>query len=427
MTKKARKILFLICFCLFILIAPSVVFYSQGYRFDINPPAGGKKITQTGGLFLKIVPKQVEVFIDEKLEKRTDFFFGSILIENLLPRKYKIEVRKEGYHSWEKSLEIKEKEVAEVKSIVLFPENPDFTILSREVKSFWFSPDQEKIILSEMSSPTGGEESWSLKLYDLEKNVKSHLIDEKDISKTGVNLFDLNFLPDSNKILLEVGMKEQIKYFTLELDKISPVLIEEEPPSPPVENVTAYQKFNNDIYYLDNSGYLFKNEERITEAAFKILPETEYELNIFPENIFLREGKALYLLNVDLKTSEKFFEPIKSIKISPDLNKLLYFSDYEAWILFLKDYDPSTVHRAGDRVFLVRLSEKIGDCFWLNSDYLIYNAADKIKIAEIDDRDRINIINIAEFKNPEIFWNQFNKKLYILSEGNLYQSENLSP
>ena len=86
MTERTRTILFLICLFLFLLIAPVTIFYSQGYRFDID----SKKITQTGGLFLKIEPKQVEIYINGKLKKKTDFFFGSALIENLLPRKYKI-------------------------------------------------------------------------------------------------------------------------------------------------------------------------------------------------------------------------------------------------------------------------------------------------------------------------------------------------
>ncbi|GAI49198.1 unnamed protein product, partial [marine sediment metagenome] len=48
-----------------------------------------------------------------------------------------------------------------------------------------------------------------------------------------------------------------------------------------------------------------------------------------------------------------------------------------------------------------------------------------IKIAEIDDRDRINVVDIAEFENPKIFWNKNDKKLYVLSEENLYVSESL--
>ena len=132
MTKRTRTILFLICLFLFLLIAPLAIFYSQGYRFDFD----SKKITQTGGLFLKVFPKSAEIYLDGKLKKKTDFFFGSILIENLLPKKYKIEIKKEGYFTWEKNLEIREKEVTEAKNVILFPENSNFTILTKGVKKF---------------------------------------------------------------------------------------------------------------------------------------------------------------------------------------------------------------------------------------------------------------------------------------------------
>ena len=221
MTKKTRTILFSICLFLFLLIAPSAIFYSQGYRFDFD----SKKITQTGGLFLKVFPKSAEIYLDGKLKKKTDFFFGSILIENLLPKKYKIEIKKEGYFAWEKNLEIKEREVTEAKNVILFPENPNFIILTKGVKKFWLPPDQKKIILLEE-----GEAGWALKIYDLERKVKSHLISEDDVYLAGADLLDLEFSEDSKEISLEIGMKEQLKYFHLELDKVPPVLTEIEPP-----------------------------------------------------------------------------------------------------------------------------------------------------------------------------------------------------
>jgi hypothetical protein len=458
MTKRTRTILFLICLFLFLLIAPSAILYSQGYRIDINPPASGIKITQTGGLFLKAEPRQVKVFIDGKLKKKTDFFFGSVLIENLLPKKYKIQIKKDGYYPWEKNLEIREKEVTEAKNIVLIPENPNFNILTDKVKDFWFSPDERKIILLEENPPAGGEQGWALKLYNLERDVKSHLIDElsfissfrsareideKDISQEKVKLLSLKFSSNSKEIFLEVGMEEQLKYFTLEIDKMPPVLAEGEEPLPPFEDVLTYKAIGQDIYYLNNLGYLFKNpsiakgedegeafidyEEQLTEKPFPVKPETKYTLEILQDFIFLRESQTLYQFNPDSKSFEKFFEPIKDLKISPDYKKIVYFSDCEIWILFIKNGESSPIHQSGERVFLIRLSEKIKDVLWLNSNYLVFNAGTKLKIAEIDDRDKINIVNVAEFKTPEIFWNQLDKKLYVLSDGIFYQSESLLP
>jgi len=418
MTKKTRLILFLIFLILFILIGPVVVLYSQGYRFDFEK----KSLTQTGGFFLKALPKQAEIYINDKLVKKTDFFFGSALVENLLPKRYKVTVKKEGYHPWEKELEIKEKKVTEAKNIILFPKNPVFNILTKNVEDFWVSPDEKKIILYEKNN-----EGWVLKLYDLEKNIKSHLIDEKDISqKSTADFLDLEWSKDSKEIYLNVGIGEQEKSFTLKLDKIPPQLIERGI-TPIPEDIITSQTFNGDIYSLDKFGYLLKNGEKITENPFPVKPEIKYELNIFPEYIFLKEIDTLYLFNPDLKSFEKFFEGINNLKISPDNKKMVYFSNSEIWVLFLRENISQPEKKAGQKVFIIRLSEKIRDVFLLNSDYLIFNSGNNLKIVEIDDRDRINIINLAEFENPEIFFNQTDKKLYLLSEGNLYSSEKLLP
>jgi len=242
MKKKSRTILFIICIFLFVLVAPVAILYSQGYRIDFEE----NKISQTGGLYFKILPKQAEVYLGCELEKKTDFFFGSALIENLLPGEYQIEVKKEGYHSWQKTLEIKEKQVAEAKNIVLFPEDPGIKVLIREVEDFWFSPDQKKIILLEEdkpSSPTSlsPEESsvkeksqygWALKLYETEKNIKSHLIDKTIISLGIVELLDVEFSEDSKEITLKVGVDETIKHYNLNLEQFPIRLIAASPPPP---------------------------------------------------------------------------------------------------------------------------------------------------------------------------------------------------
>ncbi|MDI6603044.1 MAG: hypothetical protein QME57_02925 [Patescibacteria group bacterium] len=418
MTKKTRTILFLIFLFLFLLIAPATILYSLGYRFDFE----NKKLTQTGGFFLKSEPKKVEIYIDRKLAKKTDFFFGSALVENLLPKKYKIEVKKEGYLTWEKKLEIREKEVSEVKNLVLFPKNLNFNILTKGVENFWFSPDEKKIVLEETE-----EQGWALKLYDLEKKIKSHLISEKEISQKGTDLMNLDFSEDSKELYLKIGMEEQEKTFILKLDKL-PLQLVEKKIIPTPENILASQKQNQDVYYLDNSGYVFKNELKVNKIPFPVQSETKYTLKIFQDFLFLIEGENLYLFSPDSKSFEKFFERINNLKISPDNKKLVFFSNSEIWILFLKD---EGMKKAGEKLFINRFSEKIDDIFWLNSDYLIFNSGNNLKIVEIDDRDRIQTWDITPppnfggEPNPEIYFNGSNRKLYILSQGNLFVSERL--
>ena len=362
MRKRTRTILFFSFAFIFILFAPAVVLYSQGYRFDFEK----RKITQTGAIFLQAEPKQAEIYLNGKLFKKTDFFFGSALLENLLPGDHKITLKKEGYYLWEKNLEVKEKQVTEVKNIILTTSKAEFKILSENTEDFWISPDGKKAIF--LDGP-------DLKLYDLEKNVKSHLINIPDF-------LSLEWSPDSKEVFLNTANEQS---FTLKLDK-TPIIPEKRTVSKKPENV----------------------------------------LLILGDYTFSREGKTLYFFNNNSQAFEKLLEGVKDLKTSPDNKKLVFFSDSEIWIFYLKDKTDMPAKKAGERQFLVRLSEKIGDVFWLDNDYFIFNAGNEIKVSETDERDRINMANLENFENPKIFWNLTDGKLYILSGKSLLSSDKLN-
>lgn len=446
MTHKTRTILFLVLLILFLIAAPLTVLYCLGWRFDWEK----KSFFQPGMFYLKAWPKNCQVYINDEQIEKTDFFFGSILIENLMPKKYNVEIKKEGFHSWIKILEAKNGEVAEAKNIVLIPKNPDFKQITRGVKLFFFSPDEKKIILKE-EELSSGKTVWSLKLFEIDKNVKSQLINEEDILENA-ELLGLKFSPDSKKILLKIGLKEKVNYYLLEIDKTPLVLTSlgllEKPeefflPSPLKKEVVALNISGDDVYYLDDSGFLFKNEVKLNLIPHEIKKETKYEITASGSNILLQEDNILYIFNQDTKSFQKLFEPIKNFRFSPDSQKLAYFTDYEIWVLFLEKNNEQPQKEADDQLFITRFSEKIDDVFWYTNHYLIFNSGDKIKIAELDDRDKINIVDLAEFssvaknyggsseafgeggKNPEIFWS--NKKLYLLSEETLYVSAELTP
>ncbi|MBI2625221.1 MAG: hypothetical protein HYW70_02730 [Candidatus Nealsonbacteria bacterium] len=279
MQKSFKKALFVILAVSFLITTPSIILYSQGYRFDFEQ----KKLVQTGAFYFKTRPDNAEVFVSGKPKKKTSFLFGNALIENLLPKNYEIEIQKEGYFPWKKNLPIKEKMVTEIKNIVLFPENPEFSLLDENGKEFWFS------------------------LLEKEK---------------------------SNN-----GTTKKIK---------------------------------------------------------------------------------------DAKTKD-ILDEAKGFMFSPDNKKVAYFNDYEIWLYFLEEDLGQPRHEAKEKVFLTRFSEKIGNVFWADNYYLLFNAGDKIKISETDTRDGLNIIDLTEFKDPKIFFSQGDNRLYVLSEGKVFASKKLLP
>jgi hypothetical protein len=502
MTKKTKKILFLILGLLFLITSSLVVFYSFGWRFNWKT----KKITKTGLFYFKALPKNSQIYLNGELKKKTDFFFGSALIDNLLPGKYEIEIKKEGYFAWKKTLEIKEKQATEAKNIILTPQNPKFAEISEKTENVFFSPDNKKIILEEVSNADQNQisdkENWALKLFEPNKNLKSGLINQRDISQEENRLLGLKFSPDSKRVLLKIKFippsrrnlsnknqnlikKEDIVYYLLEIDKSPAVLtplkflkantekiffnpqdqeklfvlsrstltnLKETAQSqisqinkelseinlkggktglPSLKNIIDCSISNSRIYCLDNAGFLLKTnlsfggEEKLNSAPLSFQGE-KYKIIGLNHEAVLQEEKTLYWLKKN-KSVQKISDSAGGFKLSPDSKKLAFFNNYEIWILFLeKKYDQPPKEK-GEKLFLTRFSEKIDKLFWLTNNYLIFNSGNKIKIAEIDDRDKINIIEIARFQNPKIYWNKNNNKLYVLSAKKLYASQTLIP
>ena len=461
MTKRIRTILFFICVFSFLIIAPSLILYSQGYRLDFEK----RKIVKTGAFYFKIIPRGAKVFVDGKLKKKTDFFFGSAFIENLFPKKYFVEIQKPEYQSWKKNLEIKEAQVTEAKNIVLIPEKLDLKLLEKEVKDFFYSPDERKIVLKK-EILVNEEKGWSLKVYEPEREIKSHLVDEKEISEKEVSLLNLIWSPDSERLILEVEIEEEKKYFLLDLKESPPLLneldflegievlslhptdpkklfftkakedtlalfegdIEKESEEVVLEDVITYEISGGNIFWLSKEGFLQKSDfsgksQKMNREPIPLKEEGSYQIDILNSKIFLREDEQLFLFDDNSRELKEIGNKIKSLKISADSKKICLQNNFEIWLLFLKAGLGQPEKEAGSKLFLTRFSEKIGQVFWWTSHYLLFNTGSKIKIIEIDDRDEIQIWDLSDFEDPEIYFSQKDKRLYILSRSNLFFSE----
>ncbi len=238
MNKKSKKTLFLACLIFFLIAAPAILFYCLGYRIDFL----GKSIVKTGALYLKIIPKQAQIFLDDKIKEKTDLFFGIALIENLLPQDYRLKIEKQGYQAWKKTLTVKEGRATEAKNIALVPEKLDLEILNENVVDFWFSPNNQKIILKEkIFDEQHIEKGWNLKLLDAENKIKipifavnerkeennSSPLPEQTKKETSAAHFEqegillnLKWSENSKKILLKTKLDGKEQYFLFGLETI---------------------------------------------------------------------------------------------------------------------------------------------------------------------------------------------------------------
>lgn len=471
MTKKIRNTIFVFLVILFLIVAPLTVLYALGWRFDLED----KKIYQTGIFYLRVWPKNVEVHINGELEDKTDIFFGSLLVNNVIPKQYNIEIKKEGYHPWQKNLAIEKKEVTEVNNITLIPNQVELKPILNNIAELYFRED--RIITKEIN-----DETWELKLFDPGRNIKSHIISQKDISKNPVEILDLKLSSDGRKILLETKVKSKIAYYLIDIS-LSPAKIKEldylesfknsgsigihqiyfwpknndklliiqsikerkkeiitlnevdleskEIMPALFEDIAAVTVKDNNIYYFDTNGSIFKlnlsltNQEKLNILNFEYRSDSNYEIITSKDHLILKENKDLYLLNQETKSFDKLFSNASGYQFSPNNEKILYYDKHEIRVLFLERQYDQPARKKYEELFITRFSEEINNVYWYTNHYLIFNIDNKIRISEIDDRDKINMVDLKEVNHQEMFF--YDKKLYILDKDTLYSSEELGP
>ncbi len=115
LTVKQRSLSLGILVLVFALIAPLILLYSLGYRLDDE-----YSLQKTGGIFIHSSESESAVFVDGEFLKNSGFLIRNTLIQDLVPNKeYKIEVHKENFQSWVKTLYVYPSIVSEGRVLLL--------------------------------------------------------------------------------------------------------------------------------------------------------------------------------------------------------------------------------------------------------------------------------------------------------------------
>lgn len=353
MTKRRKKLIFYGLTILFFIAAPATILYSTGYAFDWEK----KQIIKTGGFYFKSSPKKAQIFLDGKKNGATPK-----LIDHLLPRRYAVEIIKDGFYPWKKNLEIKpDLSVTEARNILLVPKEPKITLVAENstssIKDYFTTTEQKEIndfFLNNASSTLREAASWVASGNDV-----------YFLEKTNLVLYRIN--------RLDLSSKNQISFEPL--------------PAP---------KNNYEILVSDNKIAVFE------------------------------PGGKLFLFNEQTKTFQLLSEAVIGAYFSPDNKKLVFWNDQEIWATWLEDDLILANKKSNEKELITRYSNKIKQAVWLpDSEHIIFlvvkeNDIDSIKMTELDSRDQRNTYDIFSDKNCEIYFNQKDKLLYIKTQNIIY-------
>lgn len=442
-----RRILYITFIIAFLILAPLLLMYANGYRYDFKQGA----VTKTGVLILESKPQKVNVYINNELKYTKTPING----DNLTPGLYDIKVAKNGYYPWEKKLKIENNLTTFAQDVILFKKSQGVKIINGNFNDFTVSKDSEKIITLWQDETTA--EIWEYKLKEQSnKLLLRNSINDSEIklgqwSKNNKNLILNNYdkiKKENNYFIIKFKESFWSNEDEIEVTKINELINE------PVANIKWDDKEDGVIYAnTKNSLYKINLLDKITkkisndktsdfivydkiltyntelsclieidknqinaqdsikdDCVYYLKDAKDYQLISSPQGLITLVSPTLKnTLVVDLNKKNKIFQTQnENIKWNSASNKMLYYNDIE-----IGTFSPGHQHPYKNEV-IGRYGQEIKKVLWYPSNHhLIILFNDNLKIVELDTRDKRNVVSLNRFTEL--------KNIYIDQEGeNIY-------
>ena len=479
MTKSVRTLLFALFVALFLLIAPLVIGYSQGYRLDWQ----NKTIVQTGGLFLEPRPAPVEIYLNQKLAKKSSFVFQNVFLGNLIPKNYRLRIEKDNYYAWEKNLDISPKLVTAAKNITLFPElgREAENVIGSKLRDFSASPSgkyfafinndstpritlysisAQKVTLTFDAPATfsdykieniqwnkdstrfmfllKSDASWKWVSVDPKAGALSSIDISSDISSSG----DFRkytkelYKPVISKIKWSLVDSDKLFFVAHDRDKkylLFSYNIASKKISPPLAyDVLEYSPEKNAVFYvssmLGNINRLDTNTKEIHQVSFSNIfgkeknAPTTFISHAQEQYLILKIADALYYFDKKTGLMQKISDGVESAVVTTDGKKILLVGENTLSVYWLEDAQIQPFRDAGDLEIIYTSAGAINDAVWFskNNAYVLFADQDTIKVVELDGRDKRNIHILTEKPSNKLFYEKDKEILYFLSDETIY-------
>ncbi len=195
------------------------------------------------------------------------------------------------------------------------------------------------------------------------------------------------------------------------------------------QNRIYYTTFNlnrkqSTLYQVNYSGQNKEEILKIDEKIIRILPNPE--LNFLA---LISSKNNLYIMNLNNKTAARIKENIKNPFWSEKGKKLIYNTDYELWVFYLKKEEVEVslnqlVSRFGD--------EKIENiCFYPDFEHIVFSQSKGIFVIEFDGTNLVELVNKNLINSKISPGSEEKKNLFLLDKEdnkiNLYFLETTKP
>lgn len=471
MERFKRSLFFWSLVLIFFTITPVVILEARGYRFDWHRGV----FVYSGTISFKVNPQNITASLNGTTSQSTQLnrINGSFNIAGLLPMDYSIIISANGYHPWNKKIDVHSGVSSEFWNVVLTRENYARTDYNQTngIDKFFTSPKNRSVAFTVLS----------------DRGLAVKVIDLGDKSLTAS--FDLTgqrFIPDERKENIEWSPEEN--YLSVPVEKIPAA--EETTPSEPVpsatyfildlntkqttdissffnkqsiryvrwdpknkgylffldgttllrgnindaaslttiaENVSAYDLSYDAIYYVQNSNDLvFKTSldgqaerTQVTDSFPDSSDPTIARITVYDESriAFLSDNGRLFIFN-DGDHDEHFHQigdRIEEMHFSNDGKKLLFYTTNEISVYFTRDWTVQPFRSEDDTQNITRYSETLKNVQWYKDyEHVIFSVGPYTKIIELDPRDHRNCLDLisTDLQTPFVIHDNGLEKLF---------------
>lgn len=437
MTLKTRRLLFYTLAALFIIIGTTAVFYSSGWRFDLET----FQINRLGALFFEVTPSDATITIDKANFKfEPGFLKSGTLIANLFPKTYTVTISKEGYQTWTKELEVLPSLVTEAPPVVLLPENQNFASpIANNVKDFWVGPkyvtyvaNNGKLLLN--NNELIGREiiAWSESGDSvLTKSETSFFLTNvnRPYSALNISLVFNNLQGTINKIdKIQFAPNEENRFiiatskglYALDTQKIK------------LETI-----FGNAIYDFDARGseVVFSAENSVIIHSLALgtqesllqneIPGQMKKITIAPSGYFVAmidQNDSAYLFDRKSMRLKLLWTKINKLIFSPDGKKILLVSENKELIVHpvLEEKIPKQGSTEKPARFNIGSVDENTISWHENSNYLFIKYPSSLYLLEANNLPPINF-QIIDSENKKYQYSQQMNTAYLLKENSIYK------
>jgi hypothetical protein len=181
-----RKILPWMFIIIFLMMAPAVIFYTSGYRWNAKKHA----IERNGTLIIDTFPQGASIKLNGQQMPETT----SVTLQNMSPGSYDIKLDLQDYHPWSKTLWIDPERVTFASGIVLWPQLEPEYVGESSLSTVWSDADSGGAIVT-------GHDTASTTFFGI-INPKNSQIEKRIQTNTFINVNQIDWNPRNESEVL---------------------------------------------------------------------------------------------------------------------------------------------------------------------------------------------------------------------------------